>query len=255
MAFNDIIDTSLPQGSDDPAEADDNMQRIQGGFQELLDVDHLFEKTGTEISGADSGEHRKITLRTLSAAVVAALTATKAYLYRLVTDGELYFKDASDNTIKLTVGGILNSLNLTGAQTAAGVKTFSSSPIVPAPTTNLQAVTKKYVDDTVGHDGDGYILRDVAGTPTKVYVKYLTGTLDSDSSTSVAHGVTAANILHVSVIAYDNSDGVYLAQELFFGSSSTRTFWVKYDATNIVIDGVGSSLRGQVYRIKIDYTV
>lgn len=43
----------------------------------------------------------------------------------------------------------LNSANvkLTGNQTVAGVKTFSSSPIVPAPTTDLQVTTKKYVDD------------------------------------------------------------------------------------------------------------
>lgn len=38
---------------------------------------------------------------------------------------------------------------LTGNQTVAGIKTFSSSPIVPAPTTDLQVSTKKYVDDTV----------------------------------------------------------------------------------------------------------
>lgn len=38
----------------------------------------------------------------------------------------------------------------TGAETIAGVKTFSSSPIVPAPTTDLQAATKKYVDDNAG---------------------------------------------------------------------------------------------------------
>lgn len=38
-------------------------------------------------------------------------------------------------------------VDLTTAQTVAGVKTFSSSPIIPAPTTDLQAATKKYVDD------------------------------------------------------------------------------------------------------------
>jgi hypothetical protein len=38
----------------------------------------------------------------------------------------------------------------TGNETIAGVKTFSSSPIVPAPTTDLQASTKKYVDDNGG---------------------------------------------------------------------------------------------------------
>ncbi|MDP4160933.1 MAG: right-handed parallel beta-helix repeat-containing protein [Bacillota bacterium] len=35
----------------------------------------------------------------------------------------------------------------TSDQTIAGVKTFSSSPIVPTPTTDMQASTKKYVDD------------------------------------------------------------------------------------------------------------
>lgn len=36
-----------------------------------------------------------------------------------------------------------------GVQAIADVKTFSSSPIVPAPTTDLQASTKKYVDDLI----------------------------------------------------------------------------------------------------------
>jgi len=38
----------------------------------------------------------------------------------------------------------------TGDETIAGIKTFSSSPIVPAPTTDQQAATKKYVDDNAG---------------------------------------------------------------------------------------------------------
>ena len=40
-------------------------------------------------------------------------------------------------------------VGLTGVETIAGVKTFSSSPIVPAPTTDLQPATKKYVDDEI----------------------------------------------------------------------------------------------------------
>ncbi len=35
------------------------------------------------------------------------------------------------------------------ALTIAGVKTFSASPIVPTPTTDMQASTKKYVDDLI----------------------------------------------------------------------------------------------------------
>lgn len=40
----------------------------------------------------------------------------------------------------------LGAVGLTGNETVAGVKTFSSSPIVPTPTTNFQACTKAYAD-------------------------------------------------------------------------------------------------------------
>lgn len=42
---------------------------------------------------------------------------------------------------------INNTVRKTGDQTIAGVKTFSSSPIVPTPTDDMQVSTKKYVDD------------------------------------------------------------------------------------------------------------
>lgn len=45
----------------------------------------------------------------------------------------------------------------TGDETIAGVKTFSSSPILPTPTSDMQGATKKYVDDNAGSgtfDGD-----------------------------------------------------------------------------------------------------
>lgn len=42
------------------------------------------------------------------------------------------------------------AVKLTGNQTVAGIKTFSSSPIVPTPTTNTQAANKAYVDSATG---------------------------------------------------------------------------------------------------------
>lgn len=42
-----------------------------------------------------------------------------------------------------------------GNETIAGVKTFSSSPVVPTPTTDMQASTKKYVDDNIDALGVG----------------------------------------------------------------------------------------------------
>lgn len=122
-----------------------------------------------------------------------------------------------------------------------------------APTEDTQLVNKKYQDDHVGHDGDGYVLRDIDGTPTKVYTKYLTGTLVAGTSTSVAHGVTASKILAVSVICYDGDSSYYRASEAHLGADTTAGFSVYYDATNVVIQSVGSRLRGHAYRIKIDY--
>jgi hypothetical protein len=40
-------------------------------------------------------------------------------------------------------------VNKTGDETFVGIKTFSSSPIVPTPTTDMQAATKKYVDEQI----------------------------------------------------------------------------------------------------------
>jgi hypothetical protein len=50
-------------------------------------------------------------------------------------------------------------MDILTAQTIAGVKTFSVSPIVPTPTTDMQVSTKKYVDDygkTIGAFSDSY---------------------------------------------------------------------------------------------------
>ena len=41
------------------------------------------------------------------------------------------------------------TVKLTGDQTIDDVKTFTSSPIVPTPTTDFQAVNKQYVDNMV----------------------------------------------------------------------------------------------------------
>lgn len=48
-------------------------------------------------------------------------------------------------------------VTLTGDQSVDGVKTFNSSPVVPAPTTDMQTATKKYVDDNAGGGGGGIV--------------------------------------------------------------------------------------------------
>lgn len=60
-------------------------------------------------------------------------------MYHLTSAQETIATQAASSTLS----GYIN----TTAQTIAGIKTFSSSPIVPTPTTDMQTSTKKYVDD------------------------------------------------------------------------------------------------------------
>ena len=72
---------------------------------------------------------------------------------------------------------------VTGNQTVAGVKTFSSFPVTPssAPTTNYQAANKKYVDDE--------IVAAAAPYPKPVYTSGST-TLTGASSNTITHSLT-----------------------------------------------------------------
>lgn len=84
------------------------------------------------------------------------------------------------------------AVKLTGNQTVAGVKTFSSSPIIPAPITDLQASTKKYVDDNIasvvlGQIPDNSLANTKLGTDIKV------GSLASLTTTEKGSVVGAIN--------------------------------------------------------------
>ncbi len=104
--FNDTFDKATPAGSDDPAEADDRMREIKAAVQERENVDHYWPLTGTEVSDVDTGEHRKVTLRTGSAPVAVA---DKGFIYAKDVAGkaELFYRDEDGNEVQITnVGGL-----------------------------------------------------------------------------------------------------------------------------------------------------
>ena len=103
--FSYTYDTATPAGSDDPAEADDRMREIKAAVQERENVDHYWPLTGTEVSDADAGEHKKVTLRVGSAPSAVADTII---LKAIDVDGiaELHAIDENGNAIQLTSGGI-----------------------------------------------------------------------------------------------------------------------------------------------------
>ena len=103
-------------------------------------------------------------------------------------------------TITLTAGDVGAAtdsavVHKTGAETVAGVKTFSSSPIVPTPTASGEAANKTYVDSVVAGGavdastttkGIIQLAGDLAGTASSPTVPGLSG-----KEPTIASGTTA----------------------------------------------------------------
>lgn len=107
-----------------------------------------------------------------------------------------------------------NVVTLTGNQTVAGIKTFSSSPVVPTPTTDFQAATKKYVDDNSGGGG---------GPASSVLLSYTAAQLlASGTPAQVAAGPGAGKVVVPTLIvsAYRNKTTPYMG-----GASAQFIMW------------------------------
>lgn len=103
-----------------------------------------------------------------------------------VTDGGTGASTAAGARANLSVPADADVVKLTGDQAVGGIKTFSASPVVPAPTTDLQASTKKYVDDTVGNAAYEAKVDRTGATAGDVPTLQGDGTLAFGSQTSVA---------------------------------------------------------------------
>jgi len=104
---------------------------------------------------------------------------------------------------------------------------------------------------------DGYRIIDVQGTNQVVYTKYLTGTLDNDTSTTFAHGVTAGatKILCAHAIVWNGTSSQWTAQEWKRTAGGNAVFECNINNANVVFNPVGTDFQGQIYRIKIDYVL
>ncbi len=98
------------------------------------------------------------------------------------------------------------------------------------------------------------IIDDGSPAATAVTTKYLTGTTDADSETSVAHGITGIdNILSVTAAIFSSSLSKYIAADVAVGPGANNIWTTLYDGTNVILTSVGTDLQSQKYRIRIDY--
>lgn len=117
--------------------------------------------------------------------------------------------------------------------------------------------TKMLAYLAIEHTTGGFHKYPVDGTGAEVRTKYLTGTLDADAATNVAHTITGVdNILHVSAAVFDSGLSRYLVSDYERDNvDATTGFRISYDGTNVFISGVGTGQQSQKYRVKIDYLV
>ena len=107
-----------------------------------------------------------------------------------------------------------DTVKLSGNQTIAGVKTFSSSPIVPTPTSNTQAANKTYVDSKIASGsgiGVGQSWQDVTASRSEgVTYTNTTGrpieiSVNSTNSSSADCRITVDGVLRLASITPDNA--------------------------------------------------
>ncbi len=75
--FTNTIDTATPLGTDAPSVIDNRIREAKAGWQERLNVEHVFDLTGTQVSAADTGQHTAINCTSVtSAGAVSGTTGT-----------------------------------------------------------------------------------------------------------------------------------------------------------------------------------
>lgn len=151
----------------------------------------------------------RIKRRTSGAAGAPASLANAELAYNEMDDTLYYGKGTGGAggtaTTVEAVGGLGAFVAKTGNQTVSGVKTFSSSPVVPDPTTSGQAANKAYVDAQIAGGASTTLTGDITGTGIGTIATTLSNTgvsagsytkvtVDAKGRVSAGSAQTAADI-------------------------------------------------------------
>jgi hypothetical protein len=210
-------------------------------------VDNLNGGTLYKVLSANQGKvlDDKITALNSSKldATDAAVSADKLTTARTING--VSFDGSADITVSDST-----AVKNTGNETISGVKTFTSSPIVPTPTTDFQVATKKYVDEAINIntlpdkptsvDTDNFVLQEVGGDLKKLsfenlklslFNPTLAGTVSFDSTTN---NIELTNI--VTALGLEIGDVIQISGAEDSKNNSEFTVEVITDDDNIIVN-------------------
>jgi len=161
----------------------------------------------------------------------------------------LYAYDVATKTINALTN---DTVKITGNQTIAGVKTFSSSPIVPTPTTNMQptAARSTNITVTVGSGGDYATINQALEYLSGFYPLYkssgVTATINLLSGFVMAEQVLVRG-LDLGWITIVGED----AETIITHTALTTAFYSSYPAFGVDKGGT-SPVIGQLFRFNVE---
>ncbi len=123
----------------------------------------------------------------------------------------------------------------TGNETIAGIKTFSSSPTIPAPSNPTDAATKQYVDSATGS----------ATALTWVNVKSLgaVGDFNNDDTSAFSTALSTYDVVYVPAGHYKLTSALTLSDNTIIGDGAEVTI---VEQTNTSADGLDGVNRAYV---------
>ncbi len=169
MAFVKTWDETVPADTESVGAGAGRIRDEKEAVRERLAIDHNFK--ATEGADANIGKHKQVEL------------IEKADDPSNPTAGIVIYDKSGKLYLRKKTGAAVEMIDET-AQTINGVKTFASTPIIPAaaPTKDADVANKKYVDDSI------------AGAVLSPQVHQVTGT--SNISTASASYVDMADMVY-----------------------------------------------------------